>query len=89
MCRIQRISNLDAQIEHRFDFQWLAVNPVPERLPLQQFHGDKRSSIGLINFVDRADIWMVQRGRSLGFPLETAEGLYMLASSSGRNFRAT
>jgi hypothetical protein len=47
----------------------------PERLPFQQFHGDERSSISLIDFVDRADVWVVQRGRSLGFPLEAAEGL--------------
>jgi len=35
MSRVESIGNLDAQIEHRFHLQWLASDPVPERLPLQ------------------------------------------------------
>jgi hypothetical protein len=68
-------SDLDAQIEHRFDLQRLSTDPVPERLPHQQFHGYEGSPIGLIDFVDRADVRMVQRGRSLGLPLKTAESV--------------
>jgi hypothetical protein len=48
---------------------------VPERLPLQQFHGDEGSPIGIVNLVDRADVRVVQGGRSLGLPLESAESL--------------
>jgi hypothetical protein len=33
MCGIQRIGRLDAKIEHGFDLQPLAVDPVPERQP--------------------------------------------------------
>ena len=73
--RVQSIGDLDAKIEHSLDLQRLAADPVPERLPLQQFHGDEGSPIGLVNLVDRADVRVVQGGRSLGFPLETAEGL--------------
>jgi len=29
----------------------------------------------IVNFVDRANVGMIQRGSSLGFALETAEGL--------------
>src|ERR1035437_9646085 len=72
---VQRIGNFDAQFEHRLDLQRFAIDPVPERLPFQQLHRDEGSPIGLVNLVDRADVRMVQRGRSLGFPLETAEGL--------------
>ena len=75
MCRVERIGDLDAQIEHRLDLQRLAGNPVPERLPLQQFHGDEGSPIGLVNLVDRADVRVIQRGCGLGFALKTAEGL--------------
>ena len=87
MCRVERIGNLDAQIEHRFDLQRLAIDPVPERLPLQQFHGDEGSSVDLIYFVDRADVRVVQRGRSLGFPLETAEGLCVIGEFVGKKFQ--
>ena len=75
VCRIQRVRDLDAQIEHRLDLHRLASDSVPERLALQQFHGDEGSPIGLVNLVDRADVRVVQRGRSFGLPLETAESL--------------
>ena len=84
---IQRISDLDAQIENRLDLQRLATDPMPERLPLQQLHGDKGSPIGLINLVDRADVRMVQRGRGLGLPLETAEGLCVVGEFVGKELQ--
>jgi hypothetical protein len=84
MCRIQRIGNLDAQIEHRFDLQRLAGDPVPECLPLQQFHGDEGPSAHFVNFVDRADVRVVQRGRSFGFALKTAEGLRIVCKFVGQ-----
>src|SRR6266436_6802528 len=83
MCRVESVGNLDAQIEHRFDLQRLASDPVPECLAFQQLHGDEGSPIGLINLVDRADVRVVQRGSSLGFPLETAESLRIV----GKFFR--
>jgi hypothetical protein len=60
---------------HHFDLQRLARDLVPERLPLQQFHGDEGSPIGFVDLVDRADVGVAQRGCSLGLPLEPAEGL--------------
>jgi hypothetical protein len=60
---------------------------VPERLPFQQFHSDEGSPIGLVNFVDRADIGMVQRGRSFGLPLEMPRSTKRprLVGSTGRS----
>jgi hypothetical protein len=40
VCGVERIGELDAQIEP-FRSQRLAIYHVPERLPLQQFHGDE------------------------------------------------
>ena len=84
---VQRIGNLDAQIEHRLDLQRLAIDLVPERLPFEQLHGDEGSPIGLVDFVDRADVRVVQRGRSLGFPLETAEGLCIVGEFVGKELQ--
>ena len=81
---VQRIGDLDAQIEHRFDLQRLAIDLVPERLPFQQLHGDEGSPIGLVDFVDRADVRVVQRGRSLGFPPETTESLCVVGEFVGK-----
>jgi hypothetical protein len=56
MCGIKGIGSFHAQTEHRLDFQRLASDPVPERLALQQFHGDEGSPIGLVNLMDRANV---------------------------------
>src|SRR5580765_2815107 len=45
---VESIGDLDAQIEHCFDLQRLASNPVPECLPFQQFHRNEGSSDNLI-----------------------------------------
>ena len=71
---VERIGDLDGQIEHCFDLQWLAIDLVPQRLPLQQFHRNEGPSIRFINFVDSADVRVVQGGCGFGFSLEAAEG---------------
>jgi hypothetical protein len=58
-----------------------------QRLPLQQFHGDEGSPIGLINLVDRADVRVIQRGRSLSLSLETAEGLGIVGEFVGKELQ--
>ena len=60
---------------------------MPERLPLQQFHSDEGLTNGFVNLVDRADVRVVQRGRSLGFPLETAEGLRVVGEFVGKELQ--
>jgi hypothetical protein len=43
-----------------------------QRNPIQEFHGDESLAILLINFVNRADVRMVERGGGLRFALKTA-----------------
>jgi hypothetical protein len=45
--------------------------PLLEGLAFEQLHRDERRLRA--DIVDGADIWMVQRGRSPGLPLETLE----------------
>jgi hypothetical protein len=87
MCGIERVGDLNAQIEYSFDLQRFAIDAMPERLPLQQFHGDEGSPIGLVNLVDRADVRVVQGGRSLGLPLETAESLCVVGEFVGKELQ--
>jgi hypothetical protein len=69
------IGNLDPPIDHPFHSQSLPLDYVSEGLSFEQFHGYESSTIGLVDFVDGADVGVVQRGRSFGFALETAEDL--------------
>ena len=45
-----------------------------ERLPLQQLHSDEVLAVRLINLVDRADVRMIERRGSEGFPLKSFAG---------------
>jgi hypothetical protein len=56
---IQRVCNLDSQIQNCFDLQWPAGDPVFQGQTLQQLHSDEGSPINLVNFVDRADVRVV------------------------------
>src|SRR5439155_8778920 len=75
VCGIEGIGDLDAQIKYRFDFQRLATDPMPECLTLQPFHCDEASPNGLVDFVDRSDVRVVQCGCGLRLALETGQGL--------------
>ena len=83
VCCIQCICNLDAEIKHRLDLKGFARAHVPESLALQQFHRDKGSPIRLVDLVNRANVRVVQRGRSLGFPLESAKSLCVVGKMIG------
>jgi hypothetical protein len=52
-----------------------------------QFHGNEGSPIGIVNFVDRADVRVVQGGRGFGFPLKTAESLRVVGEFVGKELQ--
>ena len=59
--RVQRIRDLDSQLEKFLGLQRLPPDPVPQRLALQQFHHDERPAIVLADVMNGADVGMVQR----------------------------
>src|SRR5207249_3762598 len=56
MCCIERVGNLDAEIEHRFDLQRFSTDLVLEGFPFEVLHGDEGPSFIFPNVVNRADI---------------------------------
>jgi hypothetical protein len=45
-----------------------------ERLSLQQLHRNEALTVRFVDLVDRADVRMIERGRSEGFALEAFAG---------------
>ena len=86
---IQRVGNLDRQTEHSFIFHGLSADAMLQRHALQKLHGNERLSPCLADFVDGANIGMIQRGSRPRLPPKTFQGLRVFATSSGRNLRAT
>ena len=60
-----------------------------QRLALQQLHRDEGAAFVFANFVNRADIWMIQRRGRTRLALEAFDRLRSWDMSSGRNFSAT
>src|SRR5262249_37123441 len=87
VCSPKSVGNLDAKIKHRFDVQRLASDLVPQRLPLQQFHGDEGLPIGLINLVDRADVRVIQCRSGTSFTTEPFKGLCIVREFLGKEFQ--
>lgn len=72
---IECIGDLDSQIKSDVIFEWPACNAMSKGLTLQAFHRDEGAPCGFVNFVNRANVRMVQRGCCFGFALKAAEGL--------------
>ena len=52
-----------------------AAEPVPQRLALEQLHGDERLALVLADVVDRADVGVLERGGRAGLALQPLERL--------------
>ena len=59
--RIQRVGDLDSQVQHLLHRHRCARDQVFERGSVQVFHDDERTTLGFIDLVNRADVGMVQR----------------------------
>ena len=81
---VERVGDLDAQREQSFYFQRSASDAVLESQAVQILHGDEGLAMLVVNFVDGADVGMIQRGRGLGFALKTREGLWISGDFVGQ-----
>ena len=61
---------LDAEIEEAGRFHRPAADRVVQRLAVEEFHGDEAPALVLADFVNRADVRMVERGGRARFALE-------------------
>jgi hypothetical protein len=85
---VECIGDLNCERHHRFCVHRLSCNPVLERQPIQKLHGDERFAVLVVNFVDRANVGMVQRGGSLGFALKAAECLRVFGYIVGQKLQS-
>jgi hypothetical protein len=46
-----------------------------QRHAIQKFHGDESLPVLVVDFVDGADVRVIERGGSFGFALEAAQSL--------------
>src|SRR5438309_9843842 len=75
---IERIGNLNAQIEHRLDLQRFSSYLVLEGFPFEVLHGDEGPSFIFPNVVNRADIRVIECRGSTSLPLKALQCLPIL-----------
>src|SRR5690348_1869021 len=80
---IECVGNLNGQQQHLFHFQWLPADAVLQRDSIQKLHRDKGLAMLVVNFVDGADVRMVERGSSFRFTLKAAESLLVFGHFIG------
>ena len=72
---LERVRYFDGQRKQRFRIARPPRDPVLERHPIQKLHGNVGAVIALANFVDGADVGMVQGRGGSRLPPEALEGL--------------
>ena len=58
-----------------------------ERLSLQQLHGDEVLTVRFVDLINRADVRMIERGGSEGFPLKSFTGGRIVLHLSGQELQ--
>ena len=77
VCSTECICYLNSPCKHLLKRQRPGGNVMLKGRAFHEFHGNEGLAILLIDFVDGADVGMVQRGRCTGFSAKTFEGLGM------------
>ncbi len=72
---VERVRNLDGQRQNQVGFHRPPGDAMFQRHTIQKLHGDECFVVLVVNFVDGADIGMIQCRCRLGFALKAAEGL--------------
>ena len=85
---IERIGYFDRQGEQAFELHRLAVNQMFQGLAAETLHHDEQMSVVLADFVDGADVGMIQRRRGARLAAKAFESLRILRGIVGKKFQS-
>ena len=83
---LERVGDFDGEIERGIHGEWPAGDEVLERLALHEFHGDEQTIPFLGNFVNCADVGVVQCGSCARFAAKAFERLRIFREIVGEEF---
>ena len=76
---LESVSYLAAEFFYFIDSdRFFVVEEMLESLAFEQFHGDEHAAVGFVDFVDGADVGVIERGGGARFSLETLDGLRLV-----------
>lgn len=88
MSGIESISDLNSRVEKQIQFEGAAGDAFAKRLAFQKLHGDEGAAFVFADFVNCADVGMVQGGSGAGFPPKALEGLAIVGESLGEKLQS-
>ncbi len=81
------VVDFDGEIEELIDFQGLGGDSFLERLALEEFHHDEDLAFVAADFMNGANVGVVEGGRSAGFALEAFQRLLVVGQIFGEKFQ--
>ena len=85
---VEAVGDLDAPIEEGFDLeQERPAIIVLQSLAVEEFHGDEVAAFVFVDFVDGADVGVIEGGGGARFALETFESLRVAGEIFGEKFQ--
>src|SRR5208283_5541383 len=81
VCRIGCVGYLNTKRQHALDLHRPPADSVLQSQPIQKLHSDEGLVTLFPNFVDRADVWMIQSGSSTSLGRNRSSACASWASS--------
>ena len=86
--RLERVRDLDGQLDKHIHLQGVLADALLESLPLQQFHGDEIAAVGLPDLIDGADVRVIQGRGGPGLALEALQRRRVFFQLSGQELQS-
>ena len=84
---VQRVRNLNGQAKQNIGLDGFGGDTMLQRHAVQKFHGDEGLTVVLIDFINGADIGMVQGRGRLRLALEAGQGLGIFGDFIGQELQ--
>ena len=84
---VESVRNLDGNVQSFLERNRLAGDALLQRLAFEQLHGDHRLAVVLGDFVNGADVRMIQSGSGARFAAKTFERVGIARDFGGKEFQ--
>src|ERR1700693_5586270 len=88
MSRVQRIGDLDAEVNQTVSFERAAEYGFPQSLAFEILHHDEAQAAVFANFGNGADVGVVQSGSGAGFTAKKLERLGIVRDVVGQKLQS-
>src|ERR1700685_1117800 len=85
---VERVGDFDGEIKKYIEIKGTAADAMLQRRALHVFHADEHTAFVLADFVDRADVGVIQSRRGARFAAETLESLRIFGDILGKKLQS-